>query len=276
MFTSSAKNLWLSRDRGELKYLLAGLLVRLTGSLFAILATYLLLPLLLKINSGSDFFLPDLDSILGYFAAFKNFQEYILILGIASLLIGEIIAYYLAQIISIKHNKYLNHQLKCQGLNLLCQANPSFFTDNTIEDILFKLNREVDRAALAMGKRQELILMVISFLSLSGGLILISLPLTLVATAILSLTIVSDKIIINYLQKNNNILVKQNQLYHRQLVELPLAFAQIKQATIETQKYQNIAQLIKAKQQTEFKNQVISALSYPINKGILVLRLLDF
>lgn len=282
MFNSSTKNFLLGSDRGKLRYFLAAWLLSLISSLLGIVAICLLIPLLSLLNNQTNFFLSDTLPMVRYLILISgrlvDTEELVLlIVGIACLAFLESWTRYLSQIVRIKQTKSLIYELKCQGFSGLCAADLNYFVENSLEDILFKINREIERIGIVVNNRQELIITAVSIIIFTVVLAIISLPLTLVAIALIGLMIALEQIIGNLIKTKVSLVAEKNRVYHRQIIEFLTGIYQIQQANNQTQEYQKITQLIRGKHQAEFNTQATSALVYPNNQIsyiILVLSLI--
>lgn len=272
MFNSSVNKFLFNLAKQKPIYIFSSLIIELASSIFNGLGTVLLIPILITLlGDRRQIYLPNQLPIIKHFIAFfEHFEGEKKLLIMITLVILAIIlknlANYLGNIIEIKYTKYLVYQMKTRGFALLCKVDLEYYQKSKVGDILFKLNREIDKTALAIKNGQKIFNISIIIVTFSSLLLLISWKLTFVSIVLLLWTSFINKLIIDHCKKLEITLSKKSKLYSRKVVDFLTGIYLIKTVANEAEEYQEITRLIREKDQAQFNAQSISAMISPINE----------
>jgi ATP-binding cassette, subfamily B, bacterial MsbA len=253
-------------------YIICSIILSLSSAVFNGVGTALLIPILVVFLGDSDNnSLPNKPAIIkqffAFFDRFEGEQKMIVMIGLVVLaIILKNLANYASAIIGIRYTKYLVCRMQLESFSLLCRVGIDYYAKNKIGDILFKINREIDRTALAIKSGQRILIVSITILTFIYLLILISWQLTLVCTILLAIIAFANQFLI-FRSKSLGILLSQkSKEYSRKIIELLTGIRLIKTVANEDKEYQEIEKLIKAKDKAQLDNQVISEMIGPINE----------
>ena len=175
-------------------------------------------------------------------------------------------ANYVSSVISFKYVKSLIYEMKSKGLDLLCQVNFDYYRQNKSREILLKLNREIEKAALAIKSIHKIIIISVTIAILTGILITISWQLTLTALITLGIIISINNWLVSQASKAKNALAEANQLSNRRTIEFLSGIRLIKTVANERAEYEAIAKSIEEKNKEQFQTQLVSATIKPITE----------
>lgn len=279
MFKTSTNKFLLNLALEKPLYIFTTLILSLSSAILKVFSAALLIPILaICLGNYEDLIIPGEPAFIQYFLVlFQRFdKEYQLVMIIALLITAIIVKNlinYINIIIGLKHTNNLVDHLKSQGILLLCKANINYYLDNKLEDILFKLNREIDKTVLAIKNIQNTYIHAIIIFALSLLLVSISWQLTLVISALKAITIGITYSINNYLKNTNILLTKQTKKFSQRIFELLTGIRLIKTIGNEIEEYKSIRHLVKLREQTKFNSQAISASIIPINEisGVIII-----
>ena len=262
-------------------YIYASLIISLTRAILNAVFSALSIAVLIAFlsNNKNTVIVLDEPRIIKYFFNFLSWFDgrYQLVITIALLIITIILKNlvdYVSVIIDIQHKKNLVSHIKMQSIFLLCKVNINYYHKNSIENILSKLNREIDRTALAIRNAQNILTISITIFTFAILLILISWQLTLVATLVLSLMTLTNHFFVSRAKKLNISLSQQSKLYSQKIIDFLTGIRLIKTVANEAEEFQAITQLIRDKEQVQFNNQAISAIINPINEVFVMMMIL--
>ena len=248
-------------------------------SLFAtvcnVIGTTLLIPIFYISVGGQNQFSTSkfLQVVNNLFAHLQPQQRLLAIVAILFLVIlFKNIANYISKIVGFKQVKNTVYQMKTEGIDLLCKVDFDYYQKNKTREILLKLNREIERAALALDSLQKVIIISITIVLLTAILIVISWQLTFVAAITLVIIIWIDNWLRFKASKARSASVEANQLSNRRLIEFLSGIRLIKTVANETAEYQAIASSIEDKNREQLRTQMVSATIEPIREvgGIIM------
>ena len=272
MFNSSANSFLFDLVKGKSTYIIAAFIFSFASAVFSVFRTILLIPILLIIfDSNTDIISANVSAFTKYIFGIEHAvaqDNKLVIFALLAVLttIVSILSNYGSSIVNIKQTKYLTSEMKRRGFNLLCKVDLNYYDQNKIGDILFKVNREIDKSAVAIKSGQEILITSITILIFTLVLILISLPLSLIAIALIGLFAIANNLAIARIKKQELLLGKKSQVYNHQTIEFLTGIKHIKNTANEKQEYQGIIKSIQDKNKAEFDTQAISALLSPINE----------
>lgn len=271
MFNNSTNNFIFNLVKQKLLYFITSLTISLVGMFLSILGIVSLISIILTAIVDRNLltlssFTPFLRSVFiwGYHLN-QNYPLIVLLSLIALIFILEKVAIYFNSIFNLKYSKYLIYEMKCKGLLQLSEIDFSYYTQNKTGDILFKINREIDKAALAIASIQQIVILSITSLILVAILIVISLPLSLITLSFTGLIITVDLIYRKATKQRELNSNQKTQIYNRQLIDFLLGIRQIKNLATEKIEYQKLTKSINLKHQAELESQKNSIVIYLIN-----------
>ena len=191
---------------------------------------------------------------------------FIFVMGLAIAIAIKNIADYSSKIIGFKQIKDIAYELKIRGLELLCRVDFDYYRKNKPSEILTKLNREVDKAALAIKSVREIGTISAIVAIVTGLLLITSWQLTLVSFAILGSTFWLGSWLKFQVAKSRNASVESHKSSNRQLFEFLSAIRPIKTMANELEVSKAIASSIAEKHQRQLRTQSISATFKPITE----------
>ncbi|WP_019508396.1 ABC transporter ATP-binding protein [Pleurocapsa sp. PCC 7319] len=279
MFKTSTNKFLFNLALENPLYIFTSLILSLSSAILNVFSTTLLIPILaICLGNSQKLIIYSQSALIQYFLVFfERFNEPHQLVKIIAILITAIIfknlINYINVVLGFKHIKYLIDRLKSQGILLLCKVNVNYYLDNKLEEILFKLNREIDRTILAIKSIQNIFIIAITIFALSLLLVSISWQLTLVVFALKTVTTYIIYFLDNLLKKTNILLVKQTKKSSQKLIELLSGIRLIKTIGNEKEEYKSIKYLIDSKERTKLNSQVITAITMPINEisGMIII-----
>ncbi|MGF1588039.1 MAG: ABC transporter ATP-binding protein [Pleurocapsa sp.] len=280
MFNNSANNFLFKQIQEKPGYIFISLILTLISTIFNVIGTILLIPVLAILFQDYEQIAITNSTYIKYFSLLTygkaEYQLLLIIFTICSLFILNIVTNYFNTIIGFKYTKYLVNTIKTRGLSLLCQVDLDYYHKNKVSDILSKLNREIEKAALAITSIQKTVIISLIIFIYTIILALISWKITLIGFVLLSLVIFINNLLVSFLKRNRNSTLTNSSSPSRQIVELLTGIRSIKTAANESAEYNAIAKLIKDQARTQFIHQSLAATIKPITNivGIIMILLL--
>ena len=272
MFDSSVNNLLFKLIKAKPMYLLTSLILSLSSTILNLISTTLLIPILFilvgnneKISTWNQFYL------IGYLFDFwsdysAKHQLLIMIVMVCSMILVKNLINYISTVLGFKYSKDIVYKLKTKGLNTLFKVNLDYYQKNKISSILLKLNREIDRTALAAKSIQNILIISITILLLTAFLVSISWQLSVVSLISISLIVYLNSWLIHQLKRNRIVTSEKIQASNRQVIEFLSGIRLIKSVANESVAHKAIARSIRDKDQKQLITQSISATIKPITE----------
>ncbi len=284
MFNSFNNNFLLNLVKGKPGYIIASSILSLSSAVFNAIAIILLLPILFTIlNSDVAIISADFSAFIRYCLALSDALNLdskltVSIVSAVLALVISIVTAYLSSLASIKYTKYLIYEIKQISFNLLSKADVSYYSRHKTGDILFKINREIDKAALTVKTSQKILITSTIILFFSIVLFLVSPRLALITIVLITLSYGINSYISDRLKNKNLLLSQKSHTYNYKTIEFLTGISHIKNTANEAAEYQGIIKSIAAKNKAEFNTQAISALINPANEilGIVIILVLTF
>ena len=286
MFSSFSNNFLLNLVKTKPGYIniITSSFLSFGSAVFDAIAIVFLLPILFIILDG------DVTIVAANFSPLVKYslelsgllnQDYKLTVLVASatlVLVISIITTYLSSIASIKYTKDFIFEIKSRSFNLLSQADLNYYNRHKTGDILFIINREIDKAVLAIKSGHKILTISVNIALFSIVLLLISPFLTGISILLIGASYGINNYIGDRLKKKNILLSQKSHIYNRQTVDFLTGIYHIKNTANEAEECQEIIKSVEAKNQAELNTQAFSALVNPINKilGILIVTVLLF
>ena len=274
MFNNSTNKFLFDLAKKKPIYFFTSFFLSIISGLLNIIGTVCLIPILFiildskqqnnQINQSNIFdnFFASFSSLTGEYKL-----EVILVLMFVVIVLKNC-ATYLNYIVNIKHTRYLVYQMKSKGYNLLSRVNLNYYQNNKTGDILFKLNREIDKTAIAIKSCQNILIISTIIIILTIFLLFISWQLTFICIFLLGLIALINQFIVTIAQKAATILSQKSKTYSRKSIEFLTGIRSIKTIGNETREYQSITRLIKDKDRAQLNTLAASAIISPINEII--------
>lgn len=280
MFNSSVNKFLFNLAKQKPIYIFSSLFLEFACAIFSVLEIVLLLPILItllgnqeQIYSSSTF--PIVKYFLAFLAYFPGEEKLLSMIALVSLVaILKNLANYFKIILGIQYTNNLVYQMKTKGVDLLGQVDLDYYLSNKVGDILLKLNRETDKTALAIKSGQKILFSLIIIVTFYSLLLFISWQLTLTSVILLGLFLLVNKFIIDRYQKFESRSFYKSKSYTRKIVGFLTGIRQIKTVANEAREYEEITEVIREKDQAQFKAQSISAMISPGNEFIRILIIL--
>ena len=282
MFNNSTNKFLFNLVKKKPIYFLTSFFLSIISSLLNIIGTVCLIPLLIIIldDKQQNTQITQLNIFDYFFASFiKLAGEYkleVILVLVFIVIILKNCATYLNSLVNIKHTKYLVYQMKSKGYSLLARVNLNYHQNNKTGDILFKLNREIDKTAIAIKSCQNILIISTIILLLTIFLLLISWQLTFICIFLLGLIALINQFITIIAQRAAITLSQKSKTYNHKSVEFLTGIRSIKTIGNETREYQLITRLIKDKDRAQLNTLAVSAIISPINEilGMIMIAIL--
>ena len=281
MFNSSTGGIFLLRLlKSKPDYIIASCALSFFSSVCSVLSIILSVSIFSALtNNQYDITFDNLSYLVTYFLnkSIVLEQNNWLKLSIAislSLWFVSILSTYLNSIIGIKYTKYLTDKMKYASFKLLSKTELWYYQRHKTEDILFIINREIDRAALAINSIRKMLVVSIGFLVFSCALLLISLRLALVTIIISGFTLFVARLLNNILKKKELFFSQNLKAYNRKTIEFLAGIDYIKNTGNESREYSKIADSMAKKSQAELDARIVSVLLNSVNKFLNVIIIL--
>lgn len=191
MFNSPANKLLFGLLRAKPAYLFALLSLSLGETVLAIAGVLLLIPsIALLFDAYERIIWANYPSLLQYFGgifdalAVRYPPIVLLVLGLLPFVLHNLVRY-LAKVAQFKYVTDLVYLMQTRGVDSIGQIDLSYHRQTKPEDLLFKLDREINRSAIAIASIPKIIMLLATMTIFVGLLIYLSWQLTLV-TAILA------------------------------------------------------------------------------------------
>jgi ABC-type multidrug transport system fused ATPase/permease subunit len=279
MLHSSANKFLFNLVKEKPIYILASLIFSLASAIFDVLGTILLMFVVIIFLGNEQQILSNTKpAIIKYFftllESLQDDHKIIAIVIVISLIfILNKISSYLNTLCSIKQAKYLSFQLQSQGINLLGKVDLDYYQQNKVGDILFKLNREVDKTIFAIKSGQYILITAVTILMLSSFLIWVSWQLSLITFFSGCLILYINNLFVKYIKKTKVTSFKKTQQYTQQVIKFLTGIRLIKTVANESQECQSLIKAVEDKNQTQFKTQAIAAIINPVNEVTSIIML---
>ncbi len=254
-------------------------LLGFSGALFNGIGTVLIVPILLELLGQSDELaaqLPDiLQRMIGLFDAVpERYRLLALGLSVVSLIILKNASNYAGSLASNSLNRRLSAQLRLDGLRLLLDVDLAYYTKTKVGDLINHLNIEVSRTTIAIRTLARLAIAIITILVFVCILIWTSWQLTIISVLALGLVALISQSIVRQSKAFGAQLSQLSRQYSSRIVEILSGIRLVKATANEDTEYQAIAQLISAREVSEYRAQLLFAGIGPINEISSILALI--
>ena len=271
MFNSLANKFLINLVKDKPIYILASLALSLSNAIFDVIWTILLIPIAVILFGNSQEVIltvhsPIVEYLFAFCNSFNDSNRLAIVVTLSALaFVLKTVASFGTQVINIKYTKHLSYQMKAAGFSLLCQVDLDYFYQNKVSDILFKLNREIDKTALFIKNTQRLWLESINIIIFSFVLFFTSVSLTTIGFLLLLGFVLFNYYFSIYSKKQAILLSQSSKTYARIVVDFLTGIYQIKINANENEIYTAITQATKERNTLDSNAQIISALIQPLN-----------
>ena len=273
----SSRQLLLDLARRYPGLIFLNIILGFSGALFNGVSTALIIPVLLNFL-GQPISLkgtpPVIQSLLSPFQNQDGQAEMMLLtVAILVLLLLKNLAGYCNTLVAGTLKRTLSNDLRERGLRLLLEVDIDFYVKTSIGDMINRLNNEVARASGAISTVTRSITVIITTLVFIGLLISLSWKLTIISTVLLSVVALVNQYSINRSKILGKQLSETSRAYSTSILDLLSGMRLVRTTANETAEYERVKQLIRNREQAEFRSQATSALIDPINEmtGIIAL-----
>lgn len=266
---SSGKILF-SLSRQYPKLFTLSVVLGFSGAVFNGIGTTLIIPVLLGFL-GQPMTMKGAPPMLkGLLAPFQQGAgEYNLALmtgAILALILLKNLAAYANALVSGALKRSLSSGLQEQGLKLLLEVDVDFFVKNGIGNIVNNLNNEIYRAGRAVTTIAKAISVIITTLVFVGLLLWTSWQITIVATGLMAIVVLMNQLTIGRSKAYGTQLSVLSKQYSTIFLDMLGGMRLVRSSAAEDSEYERISDLIRSREQADFKSQANSALVEPVSE----------
>lgn len=251
----------------------------LSGAIFNGIGVTLIIPLILDLL-GQDIlttttFPPALRPL---FALFENLPEDYRALAMVGVLILALLlknlAFYGGAVVSNLLSRSYVYNLRKDGLRLLLDVDLDYHANVRLGDLMNNLNTEVNRVAIAVRTLDRIATLLITILVFLGILVAISWQLTLVSTLLMAVVALANQVSINQAKGFGQKLSKAAGALSSRTIEVLSGIRLVKTTANEEREFETINQLVRQREEAEFKSQLVYASISPTNEMLSILALI--
>ena len=181
---------------------------------------------------------------------------------------------YISIAVENRQTRALVYRLKIKVIEILAKVNLDYYHRHKTENVLFKLNREIEQAALAVKSIQRILIISVMLAIMTIILFVISWQLTLVSLIILSSIIAVNNWFLAQANKVRVVSSKATQSSNRKIAEFFGGIRLIRAVDNEAEASKAIAKSLEEKDRVQFVAQLVSAAAKPVTEigaAVLVL-----
>ncbi|MEA5513662.1 ATP-binding cassette domain-containing protein [Nodularia sp. UHCC 0506] len=253
-----------------------------SGALFNGISTAMIVPIVLKIV-GQEIDLTNAPPLIrGIMSPFDNFPENyrlgLMATSIIFIIFLKNASSYASSLASSSVSRTLTSDMRKAGIKLLLDIDINYYTNLKLGDLMNRLNGEIPRAANSVNNILKLIILVITILVFIFILLSISWQLTIISTILLAGVTLVNQFAISRSKYFGKLLTEMSKTLTNNLIETLSGIRLVKATANEDLTYQNINELIQARETAEFKSQVNANIIAPISEvaGLISLILIVF
>ena len=242
-----------------------------SGALFNGVGTALVVPLLLAFVGQGDILLKGGPPILTKFTSlFDGLPDNTRLVAMFSTVILTIIlknaANYANTLVAGHLSRSLVNSMRLEGLQIILDVDLDFYSKNKIGYITNRINQEVGRAAGAIRTAITMFSTIITITVFVWFLVSLSWQLTIISIFLLFIVAIANQFFIKRSKKFGRILSQKSREYSNKLFEILTGIRLIKTVSTETDEYQKIETIVRAREEADFQAQANSALLGPFNE----------
>lgn len=247
------------------------ILLGFSGALFNGISTVLIVPILLELLGQSTEFTAQLPDILQRVVSlFDGVPESYRLLSfgvaIVSLIVLKNASNYTGMLASSSLNRKLAAKLRLEGLRLLLEVDLAYYTKTKVGDLINHLNVEVSRTTIAIRALAKIVIAAITILVFVSILLWTSWQLTIISVLALGLVALISQAIVRQSKFFGAQLSQLSRQYSSRIVEILSGIRLVKATANEETEYKAIAQLISAREVSEYRAQLLFAGIGPVNE----------
>ncbi|MEL6928027.1 MAG: ABC transporter ATP-binding protein [Cyanobacteria bacterium J06600_6] len=269
MLNSSFKIIYYYFVQNKPFYTAILLILSLLSTACNIIGTVLLIPIFsILVGSQASFFDYSKIKFFGRLLTEETLQSNLLsiIISLSIIILIKNIANYGSMVIGFKHAQNIAYDLKTKGLDILCNVDFYYYQQHRSSEILANLNREIDKASLAIKSLQKILIVTVTIVLITVILLVVSWQLTLAALIALGWIIWVNNWLRSQASKSKNASIGINQSSNRQIVEFLSGIRSIKNMAMEEKASQDIAMSIAEKNKRQLRTKFMSAAIEPITE----------
>lgn len=245
-------------------YTSISLCLNLGGAILEIVGISLFIFLIAVVYGNYDWLTSNNFTVIKFLTALASLVEsktigIFLLLFVVSIV--KNLAEYLNKLLGYRYTATLVAAMQKEMLELLCNTDWNFYQKTKAGDILFKLNREIDRTALAIKSVQNILVISIAASLLVIILTVISWQLTLIAVVLLLFKVASNKWLNSLAETARLSIIKNNKISTYKITEFLIGIRWIKTVAHESIAAEAIARSLADKNQAIVVAQSISAVT---------------
>ena len=242
-----------------------------SGAVFNGVSTALIIPVIfgfLGQEIGMKGMPPILQHLLsGSSNGLPHDHHYLIMLAwVLGAIVLKNLASYASSIVSSRLSQTLTRQIRQDGIRLLLDVDLQFFSKNKLGDLMSQLGGETSRAAEAIRITTSLFTTCITIFVFTAFLLAISWPLTIATTILLGLASLSNQFLVKRARRNGEILSEKSRGYSVMQQEILSGIRLVKTTGNEDIEYNNLSQLIEARENAELESQATFAIVPPLNE----------
>jgi ATP-binding cassette, subfamily B, bacterial MsbA len=173
---------------------------------------------------------------------------------------------FLGFLVSSRLNRSVMNGMRLDGVSLLLKVDLDFFSKNKVGHLLSYINQESGLAAGLLKSSISMFTTVLTILVYLWLLLVISWQITLIATFLVAIVALSNQFLITKSKLLGKELARTSMEYGGKLQEVLSGVRLVKLVSNEKAEYQKIGQLIKQREQAQYKTQIYSHVISPINE----------
>ncbi len=245
-----------------------------SGALFNGISTVLIVPVILGFL-GQDASLkgapPVLQPIFAVLSGGSNANLLLMMIVILVAIALKNVTTYASTLASNYLSQSLVNEIRQDGLRLLLEVDLDFYAKTKIGDLINRLGGEAGSSANAIRMAIQLLTTAITILVFVALLLAISWQLTIASTALLLFVSVANHYFVVRAKQFGQQLSDSSRDYSIRLLEVLNGMRLVKATGNESREYQRLKDLIRDREQAEFRSQANTALIAPVNEmaGIL-------
>jgi subfamily B ATP-binding cassette protein MsbA len=241
-----------------------------SGAVFNGISTALIIPVIfgfLGQEIGMKGMPPILQHILSSSTNSPSHERYLIMLGwVLGAIVLKNLASYASSIASSHLSQILTRQIRQDGIRLLLDVDLQFFSKNKLGDLISQLGGETSRAAEAIRITTSLFTTCITIFVFTAFLLAISWQLTIATTILLGLASLGNQFLVKRARQNGEILSEKSRGYSVMQQEILSGIRLVKATGNEDIEYNNLSQLIEARENAELQSQKTFAMVPPLNE----------
>jgi len=252
-----------------------------SGALFNGISTTLVVPILLELSGQEGINLKNspaiIQTFISFFDAFSGeIRIAVMTGGVLLAIILKNVANYWSTLASGHLSRSLVNSMRLTGVEILLEVDLDFYSKSKLGDIMNRLNNEVNRAASAIKIGVKLFTNAATILVFVVILLLISWQLTLISTVLLLIVGIANQYFVSRAKQFGEIFTEKARALSNAILEALNGIRLIKSVGEEKSTYQQIAQLVKERENADFQSQANFAIIGPVNEitGIIALLLI--